>query len=251
MKRTSIIGMSLLLLTACTGSKQTNDSTIAFGKLPLPVSEKQLCLDWYSIFSEMSGEDDSYDEDGNPINMPNQYLVTDLDNDGLAEVLLQGVRSSDAAMLSYDKNGKVKFSDATTDGYLCLGIGKGWYVREFDDHMGEYRTWTKYYYKVENGQFDFIGGKATGFEGLDENGDYKVKESDGTEGKAPSDDEIQMYYNLEGWVNINDDAKSEALTVLADGETCDDADDCGCGEPDDQYFAGEVTLDNGTRLRLD
>lgn len=247
MRKTIVLGLSALLLSACTGTKQSSESaTIA-----LPVSEKQLCLDWYTAYSESFPEDFWSNDEDESLPVPDRYIVTDLDHDGLAEVLVQGKDTNNAALLSYDKEGKVKFTDVTNDGYLCLGIGDGWYVREFDDHMNEYRTWTRYYYKVTNGEFDYIGEKSFGFDGVGDDGEYINKEEDATGGQAPANDQITMYDFLTDWQTISDDAKADANTVLADGEGCDNTDDCECDTPEDQFFACEVKLDDGTRMRLD
>lgn len=246
-----VSSLSLLLLAACTGQKASDTESLA-----LPVSEKQLCLDWYTAF-ETYFEEVFDDDDENPFVQlaPKEYIVTDLDHDGLAEVLMQGEASPNAAILSYDKDGKVKFMDITNDGYLTLGVGDGWYVREFDNHMGEFRNWTKYYYEVKDGEFDFIGDRTVGFEGLDDEGEYiEMEPADGTDGKAPADSLITLYYNLHDWIRIGDDAKAEALSVLEDGEGSEERGmDEGSEDPEDfvSYHAGEVTLADGTRLRLD
>lgn len=216
----SVCGLGLLFMTACTGQKSAEGVTEA-EVLSLPVSEKQLCIDWYTAFAsdfeEVYGDDDS---ESFVTSAPREYIVTDLDHDGLAEVLMQGEEPQKAAIMSYDKDGKVKFSDVTSDGYLSLGIGDGWYVREFDNHMGEFRNWTRYYYHVKNGEFDFIGDKTVGFEGLDDEGEYvEMEPVDGTDGMAPADSLITYFYDLHGWIGIGDDAKAEALSVLEDGES--------------------------------
>lgn len=247
----AIGSLSLLLLVACSGQKSSDTGTLA-----LPVSEKQLCLDWYTAF-DVEHEEVFGDDEENPFVRfePQEYIVTDLDHDGLAEVLMQGKESQIAAMLSYDKEGKVKFMDVTSDGYLTLFIGDGWYVREFDNHMGEYRTWTKYYYEVKDGQFEFLGDRSVGFLGLDDEGEYiEMEPEDNTDGRAPADSLLTPYYDLHGWIRIGDDAKAEALSALADGEGGEELGmDEGSENPEESvaYYAAEVTLEDGTRLRLD
>jgi len=243
MRQSIILGMSVLMLSACLGGKQSSETQKEAAALALPVSEKQLCLDWYTAFGDALPD---YDEE---LPKPNQYIVTDIDHDGTAEVLMQGDDTNKAAMLSYNKDGEINFSDVTNDGYLCLGIGDGWYVREFDDHMNEFRTFTKYYYKVEDGMFTFIGERETGFDGIDEAGEFIPKESDNTGGKAPADSVITMYYDMANWKVISDDAKAAALTALEEGgEEAEFVED---DMEENETHAGEVTLENGTRFRVD
>lgn len=248
MKKSFYIALSLLTLTACnkSGSQSASDTQ----PLTLPVSEVKLCCDWYKTLSSMFIDEEENCE-------PAEYLLYDIDGDERAEVLMRNKHNC-SAIFSYDANGRLVFADGSTDGYMTLGVGKGWYVIQHDDHMGEYRTWTTYYHKVHEGKFDFIGDVTLSLQGLDDEGEYIESTEDNTRGLAPADSLISYFYDLEGWLPISQEALdtyrdhlddwndypvsgNDEATSVAEGNT----------DSDVQCIAAEFTLDNGMKGRLD
>lgn len=243
-----ILSVSPLLAPLATAQSANN--------LSLPVSEMKLCRDWFVTFQQ------ALECAGSDVADPGEYLLYDIDGDGRAEVLMRQKENNWEAMLSYDAEGRMQFVDCTSDGYLSLGVAPGWYVRQFDDHMNEYRSWTSYFYRVEQGKFDFIGHKMNGINGLDDEGEYKWYSEDETGGKAPADSLITFLYDLTGWQSIS----QEALDAYSDhfddwddmpffeaAESAQNGYEDFLSDPDAQAYsiATEFTLDNGTRGRLD
>lgn len=162
-----------------------------------PVSDETICNDWYNEFRKL---DENATDSTLP--RPSEYWVLNLENDELDEILVRGEDDICYAMLAYNAEGELVFADATNDGYQELGWANGWYLTRYDDHMGEYRTWTTSYYKIENGKFDYVGEKTVGLKGLDEEGEPISYEEDGTNGQAPADSLVTMFYEMDGWMPL-------------------------------------------------
>lgn len=207
MKHKILLGIALITMASCTknGPQPTDDK-----KLTLPVSELKMCRDWHVSFRETH-----FDKD-DEIYPPQEYLLYDIDGDGRAEVLLRESQANFVALLCYDKEGKLTFVQSSFDGYEEYAVGKGWFVTQYDDHMGEFRKWTKWYYRVVDGRFGYIGYKIDGLEGVTDDGEFIEVSQDETGGKAPADSLVTFSYDLEGWQQISREALDSYMDHLDD-----------------------------------
>jgi len=239
--------MGLLLMAS--GCAKTSEKTS--GASGMPVSEEQICKDWMSSFEWI-------DTDETELPRPAEYLLRDLDGNGIDEVLVRAENQNIQGLLAYDAKGELTFNDVTDDGYLELLVGKGWYIRRFDDHMNEYRTWTSYYYKVENGKFDFVGDSEDGFKGLDEEGNPIDFSNDNTGGRQPAEaDSVQLVSELEGWQKFSPktlaalDQIQEQVKKELEAKKASEPENANTEETEPTYKAAELTLEGGTKCRVD
>lgn len=157
------------------------------------LTTEKIKKDWQAIADEWDYIDAS---------LLNRYQITDYDEDGNPEVLLYGDDSAAPSGILLYKNGVISDSYLVSDGYNSLSICKGddgvvWFVDEYDDHMGESRTWSTSYYNIKDCKLVEVGSSETIFQ----DGEISDATCDLPEG---TDVPLQTpYCDMEGWNPID------------------------------------------------
>lgn len=180
--------------------------------LPLPISKTQLVKD-FTLASYSWGEAED---------LPHTVMVVDLDQDGISEILVreENTVGGGSAILFYDKDYKLKNFYYVIDGYYELAIKEpiaekheGRFTMMWDDHMGENRCFTTYYFKVVNSDYVNFGMSTVQLSYDHENDNYNSEETFYMDEEEAF--EATSFSYLKNWVELNltDDEKAAADEV--------------------------------------
>lgn len=181
-------------------------------QLPLPISKTQLVKD-FTLASYSWGEAED---------LPHTVMVVDLDQDGISEILVreENTVGGGSAILFYDKDYKLKNFYYVIDGYYELAIKEpiaekheGRFTMMWDDHMGENRCFTTYYFKVVNSDYVNFGMSTVQLSYDHENDNYNSEETFYMDEEEAF--EATSFSYLKNWVELNltDDEKAAADEV--------------------------------------
>lgn len=228
--------ISASMLISCNGSKSGNSSETAgsadsiateeidndelanqftdyeWPNLPLPISKTQLVKD-FTLAAYSWGEAEE---------LPHTVMVADLDQDGISEILVreENTAGGGSAILFYDKDYKLKNFYYVIDGYYELAIKEpiadkheGRFTMMWDDHMGENRCFTTYYFKVVNSDYVNFGMSTLQLSYDHENDNYNSEETFYMDKEEAF--EATFFSYLKNWVELNltDDEKAAADEV--------------------------------------
>lgn len=213
----------LVILSSCSGKKEDPSpalSSVAVSdtlSLPLHISKAQLVHDW-TVASY------SYGEYGEKQGLPYYYKCVDLDRDGNIELLLKGSETySPSAILFYHGTTMIDCY-YVPDGYYTLGIAEpadslGHFTMLWDDHMGEDRVWTTYYFDIRQSDYENVGYHAVGLGSYNEEGE---EQDDGLDDRQLPEGyecyETEQFEYVKGWLTLDltDEEKAIATTVSQD-----------------------------------
>lgn len=174
-------------------SEKTAADSASVAESPSALTAEKIKKDWQAIAEEWDYID---------MSLLNRYQITDYDEDGNPEVLLYGDDGAAPSGILLYKNGVISDSYFVSDGYNSLGISKGddgvvWFVDEYDDHMGENRSWNSSYYNIKDCKLVEIGSSETVFQD-GEISDDTCNLPEGTEVPV-----LTQFYDMKGWKPID------------------------------------------------
>lgn len=219
MKKILTLAFASIALWACNGTNastadgEVSDSTgIVINedgeevKSDLPCTLDELLYAWYSTFNA-PGFETCY---------PDEYLLTDVDEDGTPEIFVQQTDGDHQSLVLEWKDNTLKTLDMCFDGYQTPGIAKGGFiVVEYDYHDGpEVRHYEYSWLKRKNGETVSSGSNSMIIDNREpedideeEEPEYHLEDNPYCDADtyykvAPKVEDMTFAYDMKGWKKI-------------------------------------------------